>query len=60
MDIKEAFLYLNRLILDKYVSFDNVKSMEDELTRRFINITPVDVKEIVTLYLIVKNNILRL
>ncbi len=55
--IKEAFLYLNRLIMDKYVHEKDVKSMMDELLRKDVLLTQDKAKEIVELYCTVKRQI---
>jgi hypothetical protein len=58
--IKEAFLYLNCLVTDKFINDSDVKSMEEELIRRFIIMTSNEAKEIVILYFIARKNILRI
>lgn len=58
--IKEAFLYLNCLVTDKFINDSDVKSMEEELCRRFILMKPIEAKEIVELYCIARKNILRI
>jgi hypothetical protein len=57
--IKEAFLYLNCLVTDKFINDSDVKSMEEELIRRFILMTTKEAKEIIELYTIARKNILR-
>ncbi len=58
--IKEAFLYLNCLLTDKFIQDNDTKSMEEELQRRFLLMKPEEAKEIVTLYCIARKNILRI
>ena len=58
--IKEAFLYLNQLMYEKFIHDTDIQSMEEELCRRFILIKPTEAKEIVYLYCIVRKNILRI
>jgi hypothetical protein len=58
--IKEAFLYLNCLVMDKFINDSDTKSMEEELQRRFILMKPEEAKEIVALYCIARKNILRI
>ncbi len=60
MDIKEAFLYLNRLVIDHFVQPTDTKSMEEELVRRFQTLHKKDAIYIVELYLIARNSVLRL
>ena len=60
MDIlKEAFLYLNQLMYEKYLHDKDTKSMEEELMRRFLLMKPIEAKEIVELYCIARKSILR-
>ena len=60
MDIKEAFLYLNRLIMDHFIQPSDAKSMEEELQRRFVLCKPEEAKYIVELYQIARNSIVKL
>ncbi len=60
MDIKEAFLYLNRLVVDHFIQPSDAKSMEEELVRRFVLCKPEEAKMIVELYQIARNSILRI
>ena len=53
--IVEAFLYLNRLIQDNFISIHDTKSMKEELERRF-QINTDDIHKIVEAYCIAKEN----
>ncbi len=57
--MKEAFLYLNQLIYENYINTADKKGMEEELMRRFILLKPDEAAKIVDLFVIVRNNILR-
>lgn len=53
--IVEAFIYLNRLIQDKYINIHDTQSMQEELYRKY-QIPTDDIKKIVEAYCIAKQN----
>ena len=56
-NLKDIFLYINRLIYEKYITPNNVEEMCQEIMRKF-KVSDEDANKIVQLYSIVANKIL--
>ena len=56
-NLKDIFLYINRLIYEKYITSNNLQEMRQEILRKF-KLSDEDANKIVQLYSIVANKIL--